>query len=73
MFNTKIYCTHVYFIRHWDQPILVILSRKEGRNWVLRRSQQLRSYRDEIETGNWEEIPYSSQIVPRGPLVAKGP
>ena len=46
---------------------------KEGRNWVLRRFQQLRSYRDEIETQNREEIPYSLQIVPRGLSVAEGP
>ena len=40
----------------------------EGRNWVLRRFQQLRSYRDEIETWNREESPYSSRITtrPRG-------
>ena len=44
--------------------------KKEGRNWVLRRFQQLRSYHDEIETRNWEEIPYSSRIVPRGLSVA---
>ena len=47
--------------------------RKEGRNWVLRRFQQLRSYRDEIETQNREEIPYSSRIVLRGLSVAEGP
>ena len=47
--------------------------RKEGRNWVLHRFQQLRSYRDEIETRNREEIPYSSRIVPRGLSVAEGP
>ena len=46
---------------------------KEGRNWVLRRFQQLRPYRDEIETRNREEIPYSSQIAPRGLSVAEGP
>ena len=46
---------------------------KEGRNWVLRRFQQLRSYRDEIETCNREEIPYSSRIVPRGLSVAEEP
>ena len=46
---------------------------KEGRNWVLRSFQQLRSYRDEIETRNREEIPYSSRIVPRGLSVAEGP
>ena len=34
---------------------------------------QLRSYRDEIETGNREEIPYSSRIVPRSLSVAEGP
>ena len=45
----------------------------EGRNWVLRRFQQLRSYRDEIETRNREEIPYSSRIVPMGISVADGP
>ena len=47
--------------------------RKEGRNWVLPRFQQLRSYRDEIETRNREEIPYSSRIVTRGLSVAKRP
>ena len=46
---------------------------KEGRNWALRRFQQLRSYRDEIETRNREEIPYSSRIVPRGLSVAERP
>ena len=45
----------------------------EGRNWVLRRFQKLRSYHDEIETRNQEEIPYSSRIVPRGLSVAEGP
>ena len=42
---------------------------------VLRPFQKLRSYRDEIETRNREEIPYSSRIlvVPRGLLVAEGP
>ena len=47
--------------------------RKEGRNWVLSRFQQLRSYRDEIETRNLEEIPYSSRIFPMGLSVAEGP
>ena len=46
--------------------------KKEGRNWVLRRFQQLRSYRDEIETCN-REIPYSSGIVPMGLSVAEAP
>ena len=46
---------------------------KEGRNWVLRRFQQLRSYRDEIETRNRKEIPYSSRLVPRGLSVAERP
>ena len=32
---------------------------KEGRFWVLRRFQQLRSYCDEIDTWNRKEIPYS--------------
>ena len=50
-----------------------ILRKKEERNWVLRRFQQLRSYPDEIETRNREEIPYSSRIVPRGLSVAEGP
>ena len=48
-------------------------SGKEGISRVLRRFQQLRSYRDEIETRNREEIPYSSRIVPRGFSVAEGP
>ena len=51
----KVYCKH--------QMVLG----KVGRNWVLHRFQQLnRSYRDEIETRNREEIPYSSRIVPMG-------
>ena len=51
-----------------------IVRRKGGRNWVLRRFQQLRSYRDEIETWNREEMHYSSRIlvVPRGLSVAEG-
>ena len=36
------------------------------KNRVLRRFQQLRSYRDDIETRNREEIPYSSRMVTRG-------
>ena len=52
---------------------LSLLPWKEERNWVLRRFQQLRSYRDEIETQNREKIPYSSRIVPRGLSVAEGP
>ena len=35
----------------------------KGRFGVLRRFQQLRSYRDEIETRNLEEIPLSLQKV----------
>ena len=46
---------------------------KEGRNGFLNHFQQLRSYPKEIETQNWEEIPFSSRIVPRGLSVAKGP
>ena len=46
---------------------------KEGRNGVLCCFQQLRSYRDNIETSNREEISISSQIVPRGLSVSKGP
>ena len=52
---------------------LVLGKMKEGRNWVLRRFQQLRSYHDEIETRNREEIPYSSRVVPRGLSVAERP
>ena len=47
--------------------------KNEGKNWGFRRFQQLRSYRNEIETRNREEIPYSSLIVPRGNSVADGP
>ena len=39
----------------------------------LRRFQQPRSYRDEIETRNIEEIPYFSRIGIRGLLVAEEP
>ena len=41
---------------------------KEGRKELgfTSLSTAYRSYRDEIETRNREEIPYSSQIVPRG-------
>ena len=41
---------------------------KEGRNGDF-----LRSYRDEIKTRNWDEIPISSRIVPSGLSVAEGP
>ena len=60
--NTRVY---IEMIEGW----------KEGRNWVLRRFQQLtcRSYRDEIETRKREEIPYSSRTVPSGLSVTKGP
>ena len=47
--------------------------RKEGRHGVLHHFQQLRSYHDEIETQNREEILFSSQIVLRGLSVAEGP
>ena len=46
---------------------------KKERNGVLRRFQQLMSYRDEIESRNWEEIPFSSRIVPKGLSAAEGP
>ena len=49
-----------------------VSKRKDGRNLVLRRFQQLRSYRDEIETRHREEIHYSSRLVPRGLSVAEG-
>ena len=39
--------------------------KKEGRKWCLRRFQQLRSFRNEIETLHWEAIPFSSRIIPR--------
>ena len=42
---------------------------KEG--WVLRRFQQSRSYRDEIETRDREEIPFSSRKVLRGLIVVE--
>ena len=45
----------------------------EGMNGVLRRLQQLRSYRDEMETRNREGIPFSLPIVPSGLSVAEGP
>ena len=57
----------------WPCCIRNCEGRKVGRNWVLCRFQQLRSYHDEIETWNREEIPYSLRIVPRGILVAEGP
>ena len=50
-----------------DRPL------KEGRNGLLRGFQQLRSYRDEIERRNREEIPFSSRRVPRGLSVAEEP
>ena len=39
----------------------------------LRCFQQLRSYRDETETWNWEEILFISRVVPRLFSVAEGP
>ena len=41
--------------------VMVVEERREGIRYYF---QQLRSYRDEIETRNREEIPYSSRIVP---------
>ena len=47
----------------FDQAVAVNLNvLKEGRFGVLHRFQQLRSYHDEIETRNREEIPFSSQL-----------
>ena len=40
---------------------------------ILRRFQQLRWYRNRIENRNLEEIPFSSQIVPRDLSVAEVP
>ena len=58
-------------------PMLPTLRRhnsEEGRKvWLLRRFQQIRSYRDELESRNREEIPLSSGIVPRCLPVAEGP
>ena len=48
---------------HRDSPIM-----KGRKELGLRRFQQLRSYRDEVERK--KEIPYSSRIVPRGLSVA---
>ena len=45
----------------------------EGRNGILHRFQQLRSYREETETRNQEEIPFSSQMVPSGLSVTEEP
>ena len=45
----------------------------KGGDCFLRRFQQLRSYRDKIETRNREDIPYSSRIVPRGLSAAIAP
>ena len=47
--------------------------RREGRFEVLHRFQQLRSYRDKIETRNLKEITFSIRIVPRGLSFADGP
>ena len=46
---------------------------KEGMRNILGHFQQLRAYRDEIETCNLEEIPVSLQLVPRSRSVAEGP
>ena len=40
---------------------------------VLRRFQQLRPYRHEIETQNWKEITFSSRILPMDISVAEAP
>ena len=44
--------------------------RREGKRFNVAFT---RSFSDEIETRNREEIPFSSRIVPRGLLVAEGP
>ena len=45
---------------------------KEERNGFLQCFQQLRSYHDEVETRNKDEIHFSSWIVPMGLSVAEG-
>ena len=50
-----------------------VKGRTEGRFGVLRPFQQLKLYSDNIETWNWEQIPFSLRIVPRGLSVAEGP
>ena len=42
-------------------------------NGGLRHFQQLRFYCDEIETRNWEEVSFSSLIVPRELSVEEEP
>ena len=66
---------YIFSTAEWVMIMHTELSQpyKEGRNWVLCHFQQLRSYRDEIETWNREEIPNSSRIVPRGLSVAERP
>ena len=68
----QVYGYIVATLARWGGQWLVWVPGK-GRNWVLRRFQQLRSYHDEIETRNREEIPYSLRIVPRGLSVAERP
>ena len=46
---------------------------RRKKEWVLRRFQQPRSYRDEIETRNREEIPFPSRVVSRYLSAADGP
>ena len=63
------------------QPLKVPLARchphkvhlDKGRDRVLRRFQQHRSYRNKIETRDREEIPYSLRMVPSVFSVAEGP
>ena len=52
-----------------DKSSLSLGGAKEGRNCFLRHFQQLRSYHDDIQTRNWEEILFSSRIVQKVLLV----
>ena len=59
--------------RSLHYPRISRQGQKEGRFGDLCRFQQLRSYRNEIETWIWEEIPFFLRIVPRGLSVSEGP
>ena len=52
-----------------NEKIVIRVRRKK----FLHRFQQYRSYRNEIETRNRGEIPFTLCIVPRGLSVAEGP
>ena len=64
---------HSFIHFFYSEILLNLEGRKEGIGFYVAFNSLGHIDRDEIETRNREEIPYSSRIVPRGLSVAEGP